>query len=206
MKANIKLELKTLTPTRLLALLRVVAEGMTDNPHFPTPPVTPAELGAMADALALAITEATEGSRQSRLQRDAQVAVVKTKLRWVADYVRMAAQGNAVKLTSSGFELAKPSGPPQVMGTPMMKAARMTGRHGEVELRWSGVANRNVYQIYMSDQDPLNGGAWTLTGVTGKISHRITDLEPYKAYWFCVSAVGALGEGARSNPVLGRAA
>jgi hypothetical protein len=125
----------------------------------------------------------------------------------MADYVRMAAQGDAVKLESSGLELARPSGPPQLMGTPMMKAARMTGRHGEVELRWSGVANRRTYQIYVTDQDPSGPDvSWTLTGVTGKISHLITALEPYKAYWFCVSAVGALGEGARSNPVLGRAA
>ena len=36
--------------------------------------------------------------------------------------------------------------------------------------------------------------------------HEVTDLESYKAYWFCVSAIGTAGEGAQSDPALGRAA
>jgi len=207
MKGNIKLELKTLTPLRLALLMGNVATHMEGNTHFPSPPLAPTDLRALTDQLSGAITEATDGSRQSKLQRDALVAKCSNLLRMMADYVRMCAQGDVAMLASSGFELARASGPPQLMGTPLMQAARMTGRHGEVELRWSGVANRRTYQIYVTDQDPSgHDEVWTLTGITGKITHRITDLEPYKAYWFCVSAVGALGEGARSNPVLGRAA
>ena len=206
MNANIKLELKTLTPVRLTALMRNVAAKMQGNTHYPAPPVAPATLQAMADALEAAITLATEGSRQSKLQRNDRMAEAKTVMRMLADYARQMAQGNVTILESSGFELARRSGPPQPMGTPFMKGARMTGRHGEVELRWSGVANRRTYQVYMTDTDPTEGEQWTLIGITGKITHQVTGLEPYKAYWFCVSAVGALGEGAKSDPVLGRAA
>ncbi|MBK9276383.1 MAG: fibronectin type III domain-containing protein [Flavobacteriales bacterium] len=205
--ANIKLELKTLTPVRLAALMRVVADGLEGNPHLPAPPLAAADLRAAAVALSHAITEAHEGSRQSKLQRNDRVAQAAGDLRRVADYVRMVAQGDAVILASSGFELARPSGPPQPMGTPVMRGAHMTGRHGEVELRWSGVANRHTYHIYMTEQDPADPNcAWSLIGITGKITHRVQHLVAYRPYWFCVSAVGALGEGRQSDPVLGRAA
>ena len=207
MKANIKLELKTLTPVRLAALMRNVAERMAGNPHFPAPPLSAADLKAKEEVLTAAIQKAINGSLASRLHRNALELQARDSLRLTADYVRLVAQGNEVIMASSGFELARRPGPPQPMGTPMMQAARMTGRHGEVELRWSGVDNRRTYHIYISELDPTDPACkWTLTGITGKITHRVQGLEAYKGYWFCVSAVGALGEGLMSDPVLGRAA
>lgn len=207
MKANIKLELKTLTPVRLAALMRNVAEKLDGNPHLPVPPVSAAALKAQEEVFTAAILEAIEGSLASKLRRNALEGEARNSLRRLADYVRMMAQGDVVILASSGFELAKASGPPQVMGTPVLKTARMSGRSGELELRWSGVVNRRTYHVYMTKGDPTaHDVEWTLTGITGKIVHCVQGLEPYKAYWFCVSAIGALGEGSKSNPVMGFAA
>ncbi|MBX3475943.1 MAG: fibronectin type III domain-containing protein [Planctomycetes bacterium] len=207
MKANIKLELKTLTPVRLAALMCNVAGKMAGNPHFPAPPLSAADLKAQEEVFTAAILEAIEGSQFSKARRNALEVQARNSLRLLADYVRLVAQGKEVILASSGFELARRPGPPQPMGRPMMKAARMTGRHGEVELRWSGVANRRTYHIYMTEQSPTDPDCvWSLTGITGKITHRVQGLEAYKGYWFCVCAVGALGEGIKSDPMLGRAA
>ena len=41
---------------------------------------------------------------------------------------------------------------------------------------------------------------------TTRVRHTVTDLESYKASRFCVSAIGTAGEGAQSDPALGRAA
>jgi len=207
MKSNIKLELKTLTPVRLAALMRNVAASMDGNPHFPAPPLSAADLKAQEEVFTAAILEAIDGSQLSKTRRNALEVQARNSLRRLADYVRMVAQGDVVILASSGFELARRSGPPQPMGRPTMQAAHMTGRHGEVELRWSGVPNRRTYHIYMTEQDPTDPNCmWSLTGITGKITHRVQGLEAYKGYWFCVTAVGALGEGLKSDPVLGRAA
>ncbi len=207
MKANIKLELKTLTPVRLAALMRNVADKLDGNPHFPAPPLSAADLKAQEAVFTAAILEAIDGSLLSKARRNALEAEARNSLRLLADYVRLVAQGNEVIMASSGFELARRPGPPQPMGTPLLQAARMTGRHGEVELRWSGVANRRTYHIYVTQQDPTDPNCtWSLTGITGKITHRVQGLEAYKGYWFCVSAVGALGEGVKSDPVRGIAA
>lgn len=207
MKASIKLDLKSLTPLRLLALLRHVARSLDGNPDFPAPPVPTATMLAMARAFETQIAEATAGSRHSKVLRNTKDTEVRAALRQVADYVRMIAQGNESMLCSSGFELAKVPGAPQRMDAPRLRATDFSGRHGEVLLNWSGVVNRRTYQIYMTDKLPSQPDPqWTLVGITGKITHRITGLEPYKAYWFCVSAVGALGEGMKSNATIGRAA
>lgn len=62
------------------------------------------------------------------------------------------------------------------------------------------------YPVWMTDQDPAAGGAWQAIGYTTRVRHEVTDLESFKAYWFCVSAIGTAGEGAQSDPALGRAA
>ncbi len=206
-KANIKLELKTLTPIRMAALMRLVASGLEGNAHFPNPPISAAQLKAEELVFTEAIVDATNGSQQSRKQRDALMEQARIRMRYLADYVRMVAQGDAAILTTSGFELARLSGPPQPMATPQPISARKTDRPGEVEFRWSGVANRRTYNVFMTDTDPMDPNAvWVLIAVTGKNTHRVQGLVAYKPYWFQVSAVGALGEGARSNTMLGRAA
>jgi len=207
MKANIKLELKTLTPTKLAVLMGVVESHMAGNALFPHPPVPMAALAAKKDVLWEAITNAIKGSQQDRLVRDGHVAEAKAMLRHLADYVRMVAQGDPVVLGASGFAPATVPQPIGVVGAPMIHEVRMTGRHGEVLLRWSGIHGRRAYHIYVTDQDPASQEAtWHLTGATGKIMHRVTGLEPWKAYWFCVCALGPLGEGRKSDPAPGRAA
>ena len=207
MKANIKLELKTLTPIRMAALMRLVASGLQGNAHFPNPPISAADLKAEELVFTKAILDAIQGSLHSRTVRDALMEQARARMRYLADYVRMVAQGDAAILSSSGFELVRLSGPPQRMGIPVSMGARMTGRKGEVALRWSGIANRRAYNVYMTAMDPSDPNAeWSSIAVTGKNTHRVQGLEAYKPHWFRVSAVGALGEGGKSNPMLGRAA
>ena len=107
MKANIKLSLFELTVVKLLALLRNVYAKMTGNPNFDTPAVKLTDMEALANELEAAIEAATNGSRQSKLVRNALVTQAREMLRVQADYVRSVCAGDVVKLESSGYELAK---------------------------------------------------------------------------------------------------
>jgi hypothetical protein len=204
--ADIKLELKTLTPPKLAALMGNVASKLEDNVHFPSPPISPAELKAEHATYDAAITEATEGSLASKKYRDSLTTAARERMRTMANYVRMEAQGREAILSSSGFELAKRSSNPEPTGTPLLYTARLTGKTGQLELRWKAVANRRAYHVFITEEDPgAKDPQWTPIATTGKVRHMVDGLVPYKAYWFCVSAVGALGEGGKSNPMLGRA-
>ncbi|HRH69445.1 MAG TPA: fibronectin type III domain-containing protein, partial [Flavobacteriales bacterium] len=113
--------------------------------------------------------------------------------------------GDAVILVGSGFQLMKPRVPVGIVGAPQRMTARFTDLRGQVELKWDSVHGARGYQVWMTDKDPAQGAAWEAIGYTTRVRHLVTDLESYKAYFFCVSAIGAAGEGAQSDPALGRA-
>ncbi|MFN8352302.1 MAG: fibronectin type III domain-containing protein [Flavobacteriales bacterium] len=206
MKANIKLSLFELTFVKLLALLRNVVAKMTGNANFTNPAVPLSDMTKLADDLEAAIEDATNGSRQSKLVRNALVQQGRTMLRVQADYVRSVCAGDVVKLESSGFELAKQREPVGIPGTAKDMQALFTNRRGDVELRWRSVYGAHGYQVWMTDKDPAIEANWQAIGYTTRVRHTVSDLESLKAYWFCVSAIGTAGEGAQSDPAKGIAA
>ncbi|MBS1583302.1 MAG: fibronectin type III domain-containing protein [Bacteroidetes bacterium] len=206
MKANIKLSLSKLRPVVVLALMRNTVAKMTGNADFTTPLVPLADMTTLADDLEQAIEAATNGSRTSKLARNKVLGGCKVALHAQADYVRSVCNGDAAKLAGSGFELAKQPTPIGIPGTAQKMEARITGLQGQLELRWHRVYGARGYQVWMTDQDPAMGKNWQAVGYTTRATHLVTELEPYKAYWFCVSAIGTAGEGAQCDPALGRAA
>lgn len=206
MKANIKLSLSRLSVLALLALLRNVVAKMTGNANFTTPAVTLAAMTTQADTLEAAIEAATDGSKQSRILRNNEVATAQAMLRTQADYVRMISAGDKAKLQSSGYDLVKDREPVGLPGTPIIRFARMTGKKGQVELRWTAQPGADSYHVRMTDKDPLIEANWQIVGVTTKSRHVVDNLESYKAHWFCISAIAAAGEGAQSEPAVGVAA
>lgn len=205
-KANIKLSLFQLTFVKLLALIRNVIAKMTNNPHFTTPAVTMAAMTALADTFEAAIEDATNGSRQSKLVRNQLMLDVRAMLRTQADYVRSVSGGDAVKLESSGFELSKQREPIGIPGMAKDMQALFTNRRGDVDLRWKRVHGAHGYQVWMTDKDPAIEANWEAIGYTTRVRHSVSELESFKAYWFCVSAIGSAGEGAQSDPARGIAA
>ena len=190
MKANIRLSLSRLNPVSVLVLLRNVISKMTGNANFPTPKVPLADMTTLADNLSLAIDDANAGSLLAKSKRDDLVHSAKEDLNAQADYVRSICGGDRSMLLSSGFELAKERTPIGIPGVPANLFTRMTGKMGQLEVRF----------------DPELYNSWNAVGSTTRVKHLVTDLESYKAYWFCVSAIGTAGESAQSGPALGRAA
>lgn len=206
MKANIKLSLSSLTAVRLLALLRNVVAKLTGNASYPTPPVALAAMTTAGDDLEQAIEEATNGSKASKEARNAIVVEVQDMLRTVADYVRMTAGGDAAMLATSGYELAKQPQPIGVPGIAREMQVRITNSKGTLELRWRAVHGAHGYQVWMTASDPNVEANWEAIGYSTRSSHLVSALESYKAYWFCVSAIGSAGEGLQCDPAMGRAA
>jgi hypothetical protein len=149
---------------------------------------------------------ATHGSRQSKLDRDQLLVQAEAMLNKQAAYVRSQCAGDAAKLASSGYELRRQPAPVGIPGQAGNMLARITGLPGQLELKWDSVFGAHGYQVWMTDKDPEVQASWQAVGYTTRVRHLVTDLEPYKAYWFCVSAIGTAGEGAQSVPAMNRAA
>jgi len=207
MRYNIKAPLSKLSSVQVVALARNVASKMTGNDNFPNPSVDIKALQDLTAELETAIEAATYGSKLDKTKRDELLNSVADMLRGQANYVRAVSDGDKFKLVSSGYDLAKVPEKRGVPDAPVMKSGIMTGRPGELELKWGRQAGVKSYRVFMTEVDPASAAVlWAPVMVTTKASVMIENLESFKAYWFCVSCVGAAGESAKSEPFLGRAA
>lgn len=201
-KSNIALYLSKLLPVAVLALLRVVGTRMSGNPHFLTPVVAPADMLAKADVLEVAIGEATNGSRQSKLQRDIVLRESRAMLSAQADYVRGVCLGDPAMLESSGFPLARPHEPLPAPAAPVGLEVQRTAEAGVLKVRWKGDRAVRVYKMEQQEA----GGPWVLVLTTTRVKHEIRGLTTGKEYAFRVQVITPSGVSPMSETVMQRAA
>lgn len=208
MRPNIKLSLYKLAVLRLLALLNNVVEKMTENALvFPTPPITLAAMVTLQTKFSKAINAATEGGTIARKERDNIIVEVRDTLRIQADYVRSVANGDAELLARSGFELSKMPEPIKEVGIPQRVKAEATDESGTLQISCAKTLGARMYRTEQASGDPALGEVtWTKVAFTARQRAVITGLDPYKAYYFRVVAVGKSHEGLPSDIVMGRAA
>ncbi|MEZ4739691.1 MAG: hypothetical protein R2818_10170 [Flavobacteriales bacterium] len=143
--------------------------GMDGNPVFPRPPLR-SWLCSLSDELGALIDDATDGSKAAIKQRDAKVVEVRDALRATSSYVRVMCNGDAVKLSTSGFPLRKVPTPVTVVEVPKNLVAKRTSCSGEVKLRWGRTLGARMFRVERSEVDPASGQAvWTSIGF---ISHQ----------------------------------
>lgn len=205
MKTNITLALAALSNLRVLALMRQVILKLTGNIFFTAPVVPLDEMTLLADRLDASIKEAKDGSRLSKIERNALVAEAKEMLTAQADYVRAVSRGDAAKLASSGYELAKTPERHGKPSAPEKLTSRATNVSREVEVRWPKSTGVLGHRVFMTDQDPVTNPTWEYVDFTSRTSFVFKGLESYKPYWFSVTSIGAAGESDLSKPILGRA-
>lgn len=207
MKSNITLRLFSLIPTKLLALLRLVASHLGLNVSlFALPTIPVATLLSKGEELETAITNATNGGVVERETRDRLVSEVREMLSIEADYVRSVCGGDAEKLAKSGFTLSRQPEPiGQLPATASLKAVA-TGLAGQIKLRWADINGAHSFEVYRSLTDPVQGATWELVTVTTRVSCLVDNLTPFKACWFSVVGIGAAGRGVVCDPAMGRAA
>ena len=205
-KANIRLALFALRAPSLLILFRHVIAKLTGNVFFPDPPHTLAAMNTLADELETATKNALQGGLAERELRNTLVEQTRTVLTQTANYVRAEANGDRQKLSTCGFDLARSQDPIGIPTVPHIKSGTATGRTGEVDIRWTKERGAFVSKVLRCTTDPAVDPKWEEVAITTRTRYFAEGLEPYKAYWFAVTAIGAAGESAMSEPVLVRAA
>ncbi len=206
--ANIRTGFSRLSPNGASTLLGNVNDKLAENAAtFTDPPIPLAALTTLKTVLDTLINKATHGSANSRALRDNKVKQVLSALNATADYVRMVANGDAGILTASGFDMAKQREPSGPVGTTLIKGVEMSGVVGVAEVIWTKVPGAYSYQVYRTETDPAESAVvWTPVVATTKTRIKVNGLTSFKAYWFCVQALGSEGAGALSDPAIGRAA
>ncbi len=191
--------LNGLNATRLVDKSQFVEARMTDNPAFPTPTPALVELGTARSALQGAITGAMDGGRTAVAIRRAREKDLRLVLNQLAGYVSSVAEGNALAILSSGFDVKRVPTPAGELRAPADLKAAISSFAGRVDLRWKPARHAVAYQIHLNGKDPADEAGWQLAGISTKAVFKVTGLLPATMTWFRVNAIGTSGTGPLSE-------
>lgn len=171
----------------------LVETKMTGNASFPTPDPTLLVLKAGREKLELAMVAAATGDHTKIFERNVAEAELDQLLVRESLYVSNVANGDAVIILSSGFELRKEPAPIGPLPAPIELRAHAGLLPGDVNVRWKPVKGAYYYQVYVSDKDPNDGGTWQLVGMTSAASFDSTGNKAATYVWYRVNCLGAAG-------------
>lgn len=193
--ATLAKNIRGLNASQVVSKVRFIEERMKNNPAYPQPTPALGEIATAREALEAAITAAKDGGRTATAIRRARQRELILLLNQLGGYVSSIAEGNALAILSSGFEVKRtgsPSGEPE----PTRDLQAMISPYkGRVDLRWKPVKEAIAYHVHLSRNEPTDDTAWELAGVSTKASFKVTGLESARTYWFRVAAIGTTGMG-----------
>jgi hypothetical protein len=206
MKQIIKIGLKDLKPTDLIARCRTVEAKMDGNPLFPNPVPSIAELTAAREELEHRTVAARHRDLKAVALRRTQEAVVVDHLRRLAAYVQSLAQ-RPEDVLSAGFQLRRQPTSIAALDRPLGLEARRTDKTGIVSLNWTPVKRTRQYRVEMTSNDPAGASPdWISVGYTSRSRFEVDKLIPGTYYWFRVVALGTVGSSPFSDPAIVMAA
>ena len=185
------------------ALAQSIITGLTGNPDFPNPPVTPAELQAQLDSFislgdqqVADQAKAQQSTEAKQAGRDLLTGSMKSALRYAEDAV----DGNAAKLAALGWggkaapTALQPPGQPRSLEIP---------RQGEgwLFLDWKEPAEGGKAAFYRIERRKLPGGSWELAGMAVESEATLVNQERGKEWEYRVIAVNKSGESGPGNTV-----
>ena len=182
-----------------LAFYRNVISSLTDNPTFPNPYISLADVTATVDKFEAAILAASDGAHTAVLiMHDAEKAA-DTDFRILAHYVDQIADGDEIILSMSGFHPTKQPVPHQ---KPLL--AVFDGSHPGSALLTAKAHDKAGAYIWQLVKGPLptSESEWKLIAISTQASYEVEGLEVGVSYYFRVAVVTPEGTTEFCQPVL----
>ncbi len=171
----------------LLVKARYIVTSLTGNTHFTTPIPTLAAVTTAADSFEAALL--LDDSTEAALVRKAARAELVALLKQLGLYVQLTANGDAVVMGTSGFDLNKIYSKVGVLPAPAFLS--VFPQKGRAKLRTPKIYGAYSYWFeYTTVVDGVAQDAW-VTCISSKAETVIPDLEKAKEYAFRVCGVGA---------------
>ena len=169
-----------------------VSEHMTNNAHFPDIQEKLDELNTKIESYRTALSDSTEGGRLSTLIKQECRRKLEDCLQELAAYVQLSTKGDAVLISSSGFDTHKKAARVGQLDKPGNVRIILGSMQGSAWISCNGV-DRALFYVFEYCAAPLTADSvWTqVTGSRRKIL--IEGLTSGKEYCFRVA-------GARTHP------
>ena len=194
------LNLNRLSNLEIPELAKRIFTGMKDNPSFPTPPESLADLQ----------TQAEECERLYNLSRSRDIAMMaayhaaieklKTMLRDLPPYINSIAKGDVTIIISSSCPVSKDRVPATIPAPVLYLLAAYSRINKTISLEWPKALYSLFYVIEMSTNinDPES---WVLVNSLSGRKALVDNLATGKQYWFRVAGCNNKGKGIYSDPV-----
>ena len=193
-----------LDPNALANTAHHIAKGVGGNPvYFPNPPIDPAALDALGNALTEAVLAAMDGSKTAKEVVKKQGKLIVQDLNLLALYVQNVSNDDPAIFAASGFT-AKPTGKsaPQPVAVPSFRSLDFGMNSGQVVVSVKSVAGGKSYFIRYAVMNGTTPGPWTtVPAATIRKPVTVSGLTPITMYGFrCrLSACSVTPTGARSK-------
>lgn len=184
------LDFSTLKDAELSPKAEHIVTSMTDNAAFPTPTPTLATVQTGINTYNTALARAiNRGTKVDTLQKDQARKALETLLVHLGNYVTEVADGNAIMLASSGFDLSKIR--QKIGALPKPENFKLTpgNNKGSMEVSVKKVMHADFYEFQFAEL--TNDDAAWQTRTTQKRKMTIDGLTSGKQYKFRVAAAGS---------------
>ena len=174
------------------AICRVIFSALTGNVDYPKPVPTLAVYSAALENFSNLCSVAKDGTKNDKRLRDEARAVLNDLTKKLAQYVTITADGDAIKLGTSGFPFAKSWQPSAPLAIPENLKLANAGS-SKINVSVDAVADSKAYLIQFT-KDPLTDSSqWTSLN-SSKRKMLVTGLTPGTTYWFRVAVLGVRGQ------------
>lgn len=197
MATKVSLGFAKLPDTELDNFAQAVIDAMTDNPSYPSPPVTMENLQASKDDFTAKMAAAQIGGPPDTEAKNTARQELLGLLRQVATYVQLACNNSMSLLLNSGFQAQstnRASSPLERPGSLRIK----NGASGDLVAGVTPVKNTSMYEGRIKEGE----GAWMPSVFSGDSQHVLfRGLTPGKTYTVQVRALGgSTGQSDWSDP------
>jgi hypothetical protein len=167
-----------------------IHEHMVGNPHFPSPSPTMAEFAQAIQELEQANLAALDRGRLAMAARNRAEEKISSMITRLAGYVNSVCLGDQIKITSSGFRLAKTPEPISTLHAPRKAKVRRTAYPSQLELSWERVPGAAIYQVEKEVQVAGEATDWQRVSLTTRPKLVVDGCRTDEHHTFRICAVG----------------
>ncbi len=188
--ARVALSFARKIDTDLIAFVRNVITLMTGNTRYPAPTPALAVLTTSVNAFETAVHDALDGGKIAIATRNAARVELLALMRQLAAYVQASCNADLLALISSGFDAVRAPSPVGVLPPPQNPRLSLTGKSGELMLKFDRVTNAANYSVQSA---PAATGPWADEDISTATRVVIGGLTPGEVLWARACANGSAG-------------
>jgi len=171
-------------------IAQAIANKMTNNLIFSSPPISLIDLQAAIDAYSKALIQAQDGSKADTVTKNTYRLTLENDLSTLGNYVNLMSEGDLLKLQSSGFPLSKLPEPIGILEAPVL-TMHYGENPGEMGIEISPIPKASGYIVlYAPVPAPADNNDWSSKTMSSSKA-TLTHLKSGSKYVYKATAISA---------------